>query len=337
MSLEIISLFDLTKEGQSALIKKKNKQINRLLSLSKSLDSEISQVMLLSKDPVVYGNILRNTANVDELKKHSTQGVRKLRNILWNKNCPAELLEEYSITSDSTLEILSYISPNMPLDLRKNQLTPTRASKLVEVNGNVGDRVVRAYSLVMNNMWMMDTPEIWSSTIKRAIAGMPSLTIEQSEKIKKSGWSGWKSHAYHPIKKGLDIYGIDLDKLTEIGSSASDLAALESNEFTLSHAKKILNRKHSDPEPNVISAIFDRFGIEAFGDTNRYSGTRYGSAAWLNPALLHIEGIKSSEIEDIKETVLSLGSSEEFWVSFTHLANEWEGSFKQLSLAVKNL
>ena len=86
MSLEIFSLFDLTKEGQSALIKKKNTQINRVLSLSKSLDSEISQAMLLSKDPVVYGNILRNTANIEELKKHSNQGVRKLRNILWNKN-----------------------------------------------------------------------------------------------------------------------------------------------------------------------------------------------------------------------------------------------------------
>ena len=225
----------------------------------------------------------------------------------------------------------------MPLDLRKKQLTPTRASKLVEVNGNVGDRVVRAYALVMNNRWMMDTPEIWSSTIKRAIAGMPTLTLEQSEKIKKSGWSGWKSHASHPVKKGLDIYGIDLDKLTEIGSSASDLAALESHEFTLSQAKKILNRKHSDPEPNVISAIYDKFGIEAFGDANKYSGTRYGSASWLNPVLLHIADIKSSEIEDIKETILSRGSSEELWVSFTHLAKEWEGSYKELSLAVKKL
>ena len=331
MPISLIGLFPLSEESQRFIHVLNNKEQNRALATNVNTNAEIVNTLAASKDIVASSRALRHCTDLDLLIK-STYGQRLIPS-LWNPNHSPELLIKYLDDKDPGKAIVAFLNPSTPQNEIIKRLTPDKAESLVEIGGNVGDRVVRAYSLVIANPWMHHTPEVWSNTIRRAIAGSPELTIITSEKIRKAGWSGWDSHNLNPIKKGLDIKKLTVKELCKTGSSATDLEALRRSNFTLKDAKVITGFGRKDAEPHIIAKLVSMFGPACMTDLSFVAMTRINSAAWLNPTVSYCVKLTSAEIEDITKSISVMEQSPENWATYFSLAKDWTNSLEDLAQA----
>lgn len=331
MPISLIGLFPLSEESQRSIFTLKNKEQNRALATNQQTSEDIVNTLAASKDIVASSRALRHCTDTELLLK-STYGQRLIPS-LWNPNHNPELLVKYLDDKDPGKAIVAYLNPTTPQNEIIKRLTPKMAESLVEIGGNVGDRVVRAYSLVIANPWMHQTPEVWSNTIRRAIAGSPELTILNSEKIRKAGWSGWDSHNLNPIKKGLDIKKISVADLVKIGSSATDLEAINRSNFTLKDAKVITGFGRKDAEPHIIAKLVSMFGPACMTDLPFIAMTRINSAAWLNPTVNYCVKLSNEAINDLAKSINYMEKSPDSWSTYFSLAKDWTNSLEELAHA----
>jgi hypothetical protein len=312
MSLEIMALLDLPKEGQEALFECKKLNIIRALA-SNSSNMAIMDRLALSNDYATKLKALRFTENqdiiIDNLGVESNKSFTFYRN---PKIAPTELVKALSAVNHQT-NLAGFTNPSTPEFERKSALTPALAESMVEIGGNVGDRVVRAYALVDANSFILERAGDWSATIRRAIAGLPGLTEEQSNLIRKAGWSGWVSHNKHPLKKKIKMESIPTSDLVKIGSSATDLEAIMRKDFSFAYAREIVSRRVDDAEPNVIAKIVSIYGIKVLAEIGYIAGTRIKSSAWLDPKIAYCQKLDYEMITSLELARDILGNSKDNW------------------------
>lgn len=336
MSLEILALLNLPSEGQEALLKSKNKNVVRALACNKWLTDENLNELFKVNDTSATYRALRVTKDQGRLSEKYIKGTRAI-SILSNPSTKEDVLAEYLASENKQEALAAFTNPSTPESERIKALTPEIASAMVEVNGNVGDRVVRAYALVEANSYMKLDAGKWSATIRRAIAGSPDLTTEASESIAKAGWAHWVSHKNHPLRRGLNIKEIETRLLPGFHSSASDLEATSRLDLDFNIAREITTRKSDDAEPNVLAKLVDLFGIKILASSTPLAGTRIKSASWLNPSINYCQRLDSVLVEELESAVSILGNNQESWQAYVKLYSDWQDSPSLLAKAVNKL
>ena len=337
MSLEIMALLNLSLEGEQALYESKKPAIRRALASNCNINPDLMNLLAKSKDVSTSLKALKFCTDqeiLNNLENH--KGLKEL-SLYRNINLDSTLLDNALTSINHQIRLAAYTNPSSSYTQRQANLTPAMAEEMVEIGGNVGDRVVRAYALVESNPFMVATAKNWSNTIRRAIAGQPQLTSETSASIRTAGWSGWESHKRHPLKKGIDITKIPTDELPSYGSSATDLEALTRADFSYKQAREIMLRRYPDAEPNVIAKIVNRYSVAVLGDIGFIAGTRLKSSAWLNPVVQYGEKLSTALVEDLEKAQLLLNTNSEAWQTFIKLYPEWEASAEELAKVVGNL
>ena len=336
MSLEILALLNLPKEGQEAIIKSKEISAIRALSCNKNLRDENLELIFNLKDSSATHKALRITKNQERLSRKNLKGARAL-SIISNPSTHPDILIENLASEEIQRALAAYTNPSTPYQNRIDGLTPSLASDMVEVNGNVGDRVVRAYALVENNPFMKENAGSWSPTIRRAIAGSPDLTIDASNSIRKAGWAHWISHKNHPLLNGLDIKAIETRLLPGFHSSATDLEAINRPDIDFTIARQITTRDSDDAEPNVIAKLVEKFGLAILASATPLAGTRIKSASWLNPSIAYCQKLDASLLAELENSVKIMDSDIEAWSAYIKLYHDWNQSPSELAEAVKRL
>jgi hypothetical protein len=173
-----------------------------------------------------------------------------------NPSAPADLLAHATRNPQVQTALGAYLNPSTPEDARR-RLTPERATEITDVGGSNHDRVVRAHELVVNNPWMLDTPDAWDGNVRRALAGLPQATAEHLEIIRKVGRSGGSAVRRHPVlraefgQRSPQEWGTH--ELARIGGAAVDLMVLRRDDFDATAAMLVLGLGEK-PEPEPTSS-----------------------------------------------------------------------------------
>jgi hypothetical protein len=253
----------------------------------------------------------RKAANPDALMAKA--GLGTLEGLAWNPATSAENLTALACAQDGAVRLRALCNPSTPEDVRRSVLAdPKVADRLTRRRSPLGAQVVRAGVLARTNSYLAEG-DAWrthSPALQRAIATLPGAP---KELLESSQARYWPSAATHPSRRkgglSLPVGVASVAELVESASGAAHFAALERADFTLEHARRILQghwlgRRHIDPEPHVIAEIVGRFGAAVFvpdepvsgrvaeaGDVRwlakhavgPYAGTRIATAAWAAP------------------------------------------------------
>ena len=333
MSLKVISLLKLPLEGYTSIIKLKNEQLNRVLATSLHTPESIVNELARSKNPMVSAKALRRSTEVALVNNVAEGNSVKSIGALWNPAVSPEILEEQLSSENRTIAAIAFSHPNTPLGARQEMLTPDLADKITDVGGALGEGVVRAMEITMNNSWLSENPSIWPNLIKRAFSNLPETTKETFAEIKKSGWSGWKPAQFHPAKTGVAYKDFSITQLIEVNSAATDLLLTKDPRLTFSEAQKLFDFRRNMLEPHVISRLVERFGMSVFCGTYALASTRVTSSSWRIPMIEYYSEFNKIESQDYEEAIELLGNSSSAWETFLKLQSSWSGSMSELAMA----
>jgi len=331
--LHAITLTSLSAEAQLAAAKTGDSQLCENLAYNTQLQSEAANLLWRDKRPTVKRLALRAMSDTDALNEHVVGTGLYAVAAASNPNTSHARLGWVTNSPAPRVALAAYCNDNTPL-ADKIGLTPDRASKLTEVGGNLAERVVRSYELVLANPWMKDQPEKWSHNLRRGMTGLPCLTLEESNKLDSCGYKQWASYQGHPARVGEDIQTLTTSELLQRGSSACDLVALTRSDLTEDDAFMVLYSRKVAAEPHVLARFIKRFGVGVILKPSRLSGSRFSGASWTNPAVEARDRVPNVNAwYDLQAASLKLGSSEAAWALFANMANNWGSSAEELAVA----
>ena len=333
MSLKVISLLKLPLEGYTSIIKLKNEELNRVLASSLHTPEHIVNELANSKNPMISSKALRRATDVALVNNAARGNSVKTIGALWNPLVSPEILQEQLSSENRTIAAIAFSHPSTPLSSRQEKLNPDLADKITDVGGALGEGVVRAMEITMNNSWLSENPSIWPNLIKRAFSNLPESTKETFAEIKKSGWAGWKPAQFHPSKTGVDYKDCSVTELIEINSAATDLLLVKDPRLTFQEAQKLFDFKRNMLEPHVISRLVERFGMSVFCGTYALASTRVTSSAWRIPMIEYYSEFNKIESQDFEQAVELLNDSTKAWDVFLKLHSSWNGSMSELAIA----
>ena len=337
MSLEVISLLKLPLAGVESIIKLKNEKCNRALASSLHTPQDIVNELAQSKSTMVSSKALRRSNNTSLVNEVAKQNSIKSIGALWNPLVSSEILVQQLDSENRTLAAIAFAHPNTPLEIRKEKLTPELADKITDVGGALGEGVVRAMEIALNNPWLRDEPAKWPNLIRRALSNLPETTLSDFTSIKKAGWSGWKTSQFHPAKNGLDVKEYSPKALVAINSAATDYLAATHPDLTFKQAQDIFAFNRNMPEPHVVSRLVERFGMEIFYGTYALASTRVTSSAWRVPMIEYYQQFNKFDTQDTQAGLTILGDDHKGWETFLKLYSNWTGSIKDLAIASLNI
>jgi len=235
-----------------------------------------------------------------------------------NPHTPVDLLEEAMLTgwqAGPGPTLRAACNPSTPLETRKAELQKGRtAETLVAVSSPLSLSVVRAYALVENNQWMLETGDRYGKDIQRALLSrpIPAQKLYESfphELMASSRIPGLRNH---PLSKGV-ASELSVDDLLGLKNVAADLELLARPGFTLEIAAEVLEWPGVGPEPQIISACLQRFGIDALLATKqmpRWAETRLDAASWLEPLAEYVKHLASPGWDENKNARTLAGQLE---------------------------
>ena len=219
-----------------------------------------------------------------------------------NPHTPVDLLDK--VMSEASLlmnapALRAACNPNTPLETRKSQLqTRNTAELLVSVSAPVALSVAHAYALVTNNLWMLEDSTRWGTNISRALVSRPKPPLDLLKSLQERPFalSRVPGARNHPLISGREVSAMTAAELVEARNVAAELELIARPEFNVTLAAAILEQPGIGPEPQIISACLQRFGIDALLATDvmpRWAVTRLSAASWLEPMAGHLEHLVS--------------------------------------------
>lgn len=331
--LHAITLTSLSADAQLAAAKTGDSQLCENLAYNTQLQPEAANLLWQDKRPTVKRLALRAMSDTDVLNKYVVgQGLYAVA-AASNSNTSHARLGWATGSSAPRVALAAYCNENTPAS-DKIGLTPTKAAELTEVGGNLAERIVRSYELVLSNPWMKDRPEQWSHNLRRGVTGLPCLTLEESRKLDNCGYKQWASYQSHPARTGDNIQTLTTKELLDRGSSACDLVALTRSDLTEDDAFTVLYSRKVAAEPHVLARFIKRFGVGIILKPSRLSGSRFSGASWANPAVEARGKVPSVNAwHDLQAAAWKLGSSESSWALFANMASNWGSSAEELAVA----
>jgi hypothetical protein len=242
-------------------------------------------------------------------------GLPLLEGLAWNPRTDAENLTRLARHHDNAVKLRALCNPATPEKVRRSELAdPKVAHRVTDRRSLPGAQVVRAGVLVRTNSWLAEGDR-WreqAPAIRRAITTLPDAPAAM---LASSQARDWPSAQYHPARHATGARNRSVDELVEDVSVAAHFAALDREDFTVEHARRIkshwLERPRAHPEPHLIAEVVGRYGAalfvpdepvvqaparasdeglgwggkEHFGP---YAGTRIATTSWAAPEAWHI-------------------------------------------------
>jgi hypothetical protein len=309
-----------------------------VLAASPHTDTELLASLCRDKTPGIRRFAYLRTDDVELLREELSRQTAGLCTPYAARNplAPADLLVHTLGSTQTQAALGAFLNPSTPEDARR-RLTPARATELTDVGGSNHDRVVRAHELVVNNPWMLETPDAWDGNVRRALAGLPQATAEHLERIKKAGRSGGSAVRRHPALRAefseRTPQELGTHELARIGGAAADLMVLHRPDFDSQAAEIILGfGEKPEPEPHIIGRILNRLGAEALSvevlpSMLRCSGTRYNAASWVAPIMGFLTFDMTLQWPGLREAFTRLGDDRPVWETFLSLiGTSWHGT-----------
>ena len=297
--LHAITLTSLSAEAQLAAAKTGDSQLCENLAYNTQLQPEAANLLWQDKRPTVKRLALRAMSDTDVLNEQVVGTGLYAVAAASNSNTSHARLGWSVGSSAPRVALAAYCNDNTPIS-DKVGLTPERASRLTEVGGNLAERVVRSYELVLANPWMKQ----------------------------------WASYQSHPARVGEDIQTLTTSELLQRGSSACDLVALTRSDLTEDDAFMVLYSRKVAAEPHVLARFIKRFGVGVILKPSRLSGSRFSGASWTNPAVEARDRVPNVNAwYDLQAASLKLGSSEAAWALFANMSSNWGSSAEELAVA----
>lgn len=208
-----------------------------------------------------------------------------------NPNTPVDILDETMKQASLILHapaLRAACNPSTPLETRKTELQKgSTAEILVSVSSPVAMSVVRAYALVSNNQWMLETGARFGKNIQRALVSRPIPAQNLYDSFRHDLLASVRIPGLrnHPLRKGI-ASELSVDDLLRLENVAADLELLGREPADENVATRILRRDVYDPEPQIIATCVNRFGLDpllARDDVPAWADSRVSAAAWLEP------------------------------------------------------
>lgn len=243
---------------------------------------------------------VRHITNPERLRELFTKGDLRPA-VCANPHTPVDILEGAMLLASQTWSataLRAACNPSTPLETRKAELQRgNTAELLVAVSSPLAMSVVRAYALVENNQWMLETNERYGKNIQRALVSRPVPAQDLYDSFRRDllAYVRVPGLRNHPLRTGV-VSALSVDDLLVLENVAADLELLARPEFTLELAAKVLEQPGVGPEPQIISACLQRFGIDALISTRqmpRWAETRLDAASWLEPMAEYVKHLAS--------------------------------------------
>ena len=341
MVLELLATLPLEKEYQKIIAQVGDNKTKRILAHSSHVDPTVALSLASDQDYVTRTYALRFCTDTDFIQsKHSehAKNIKTQLELARNTHLPYEIAIKLLESSNYDLQFAGFTHPSIPVDEKKEKLTPSIAKTLINRGGCVGDRVVKAYELVLNNPYILDTIDTWDHYIKRALLGVDFITIDYVEYLKESRFKGLTSDKYLrliSILKNTDNFTID--HLTSLAEPLADLLVLKNPNTSLDQARKILTnsnklRKSVGPEPHIIGRLVKRFGSHVLFNASDISDTRIRTASFVTPEVQYYNILRklTDEVLEIPEI---LGLDLVCWDNFSQLSKTWDKDLISLAHA----
>lgn len=343
----LLALVPLPQVAQFALLDTHDPALSSTLSCSPYLDPAAALRLATTKGvaaPIAVWNAIRVLDDNELLDEHIKNGsTARAASAARNRNAPEEALSLAMRSSVPEVRLAALINPSTPLDTRRTACTPEALASLVEVGSSLGQSVIRAAEVVLNNPHLAETPSKWCHEIRRALVCAPSTSVEQLLELRSVSTVGLKFLKTHPLyqdpQRSWSQYTVD--ELLGFENPAADLVALERPDMDLGHAAAMVCRE-TDVEPQVLVRLLQRFGFAPFVPWTmcRYAGTRTGSAAWSHPSAAVLRSWKASSgavFNDATQAATLIGSDREIWQMCMSLLPNWKLGYAQLANAAAKL
>ncbi len=342
LSLELMAVATNNIVGQKAISESKNPKVLKALSRNPHLCGEVANILAKSRDLSISVPALRKADDTDLLEKSLKRGVNRARAVYRNLNLPEYLLIDDRYAYDNGAVLARCINPNTPLDWRKKILTPETTERLVEVGEPVMKSAVRGFEVALNNSWMLDTPSAWSNHMRRGLAGLPNISLEQYRELETEGVR-WSERGKHPVAQGLDIYSMRVESLLALGHPAADIYLLNRGDLTEGWAGLMVEvRGGSNPAPHIMGRCVSRFGVGVLRKimdrgVAQLAVTRVGSAEFSEPAISYLWGIDEEEVLNVESAESVLLDNDGAWEYFVQLMDIGERDVYQTARAAVGL
>jgi len=219
-----------------------------------------------------------------------------------NPNTPVDILDETMKQASLILHapaLRAACNPSTPLETRKTELQKgSTAEILVSVSSPVALSVAHAYALVNNNTWMLENSTRWGTNISRALVSRPKPPLDLIKWLQERPFtlSRIPGARNHPALSGREVSDMTAGELVEARNVAAELELIARPEFTLELAADVLEQPGVGPEPQVISACLQRFGVGALLATESipcWAESRLHATSWLEPLAEYVKQITS--------------------------------------------
>jgi hypothetical protein len=341
---KLLAVSRLPEVAQFALLKNQSIPFRRYLAVSPFLTADAALSCLKGQPGWIATKSLLKVADEKVLAKAlNGKSITRAAHAARNSLADPDLLVKALNSPDRELSLAAFLNPSTPEAERRKRLTPDWAKYITHRGEPLSQTVVRANELVHANQWMLETPSIWPTQVRRGVAGHPAATKETLEGVRKGGWSGWKWFSSHPVlldEKPLSDWR--WDDLAQLGSPAADLYLVSHDKMGCSIMAMIATRTGRPPEPHVLARMFQRFGLNPFVhySRNHLADTRVYAAAWLVPAteiLYWGWPTLESSIAEINDLIKELGEDAKAWESLNVLLHGWSGTWPELAQTAKSL
>lgn len=337
--ITVAALCPISEKAQHVVADIADLDTTRALAASPYLYGSVAARLAHSSDVTTSVRALPKSDDVAHAARLVSHNGVKAPHAVQNRKLSPLLLEDSARRAEDSVALRALLNPSLKEDVRRSVLTPQRAQTLVDVALTIAGDVIRGYELALANQWMLETPADWSLSVRRGLTTLPQMTAEHYEAIKKAGYVRWDSFRSHPCRTGVNTEVLSTEELVAIGSSATDMLALERPDLTLEDAARMCTPERRVPEPHVVARVIDRFGPAAFSQgmprhpRHDFSGTAHRAASWACPAVAYATAIPMALYEECARAVLTLGDDRTAWEMFSSLSMSMVGDLADLAQA----
>jgi len=296
---------------------KKSQALNALASRP-DLTEPIAEILHNKVTGKARAATVRHITDPERLRELFTKGDLRPA-VCANPHTPVDLLDK--VMSEASLllnapALRAACNPNTPLETRKSQLqTRSTAELLVSVSSPVALSVAHAYALVANNLWMLEDSTRWGTNVSRALVSRPKPPLELLRQLQERPFalSRIPGARNHPLLSGRDVSAMTAAELVETRNAAAELELIARPEFNVTLAAAILEQPGIGPEPQIISACLQRFGIDALLATNvmpHWAESRLDATSWLEPLAGYVKQLASQGWDENRNARMLAGHLE---------------------------
>lgn len=316
MALQILASMDLTQDQQQIITKVGDSKAKEKLAKASKTTQKIINTLALDENESVYKPALARCNDLKILNKFFQKALRKsktdtLNSLARNPNLPQEHLVALLDYPDSDTKLRAYINPSIDTNIKVSKLTPQVAQEVTQTTGEFVEHMVRAYELVLANLFLSDSSNYYGVNISLAL---------QLVGRKKSRWNSES-----------------IEKLMNHGGIYSDLELLTRQEMDYEKAVFLVsNKRDKQVEPSVLSKIVNKYGSNILAHGQQLDKGYLNASKWVNLGLesyTFLAGIDKSylDIPDI------LGNNLDSWYNFKMLESSWAGDLVSMAKAAVNL